>query len=140
MKEKESPSKGQGEPGHQDKPDRLLPGWVVEFAQQLRDEAERRRVLTPHDPLVTALPEIARQLEERAQAHSLESLTVGEASRESGYSQDRLYRLLRTGQIEDVGTGSSRRIRRADLPRKGSNSGAKGGLKDEVGEFMRGLE
>lgn len=140
MKEKESPSKRQGEPERQHDPDRLLPRWVVEFAQQLRDEAERRRVLTPHDALVSALPEIARQLEEHAQAHSLESLTVAEAAKESGYSPDQLYRLLKTGRIEDVGTGSSRRIRRADLPRKGSNSGAKGGLKDEVGEFMRRLE
>ena len=140
MKKKESPSKRQGEPERQHDPDRLLPRWVVEFAAELRAEAERRKSLWPGDPLVTALPEIARQIEEHAQAHSLESLTVAEAAKESGYSPDRLYRLLKTGRIEDVGTGSSRRIRRADLPRKGSNSGAKGGLKDEVDEFIRGLE
>ncbi len=136
MKEKESPSKRQGEPERQHDPDRLLPRWVVEFAQQLRDEVERRRVLTPHDALVSALPEIARQLEDRARAYALQSLSVSQASEETGFTQDHLYRLIKTGQIEDVGTGSSRRIRRADLPRKGT----KGGLKDEVGEFMRGLE
>ncbi len=140
MKEKESPSKRQGEPERQHDPDRLLPRWVVEFANELRDEAERRKSLWPDDPLVSALPEIARQLEDRARAYALQSLSVSQASEESGFSEDHLYRMIKSNRIEDVGTGSSRRIRRADLPRKGSNSGATGGLKDEVGEFMRGLE
>ena len=126
MKEKESPSTH-------------LPAWVAKFAAELRDEAERRKSLWPGDPLASALPEIARQLEDRARAYALQSLSVSQASEETGFTQDHLYRLIKTGQIEDVGTGGSRRIRRADLPRKG-NSGATGGLKDEVGEFMRGLE
>ncbi len=140
MKEKESPSKRQGEPERQHDPDRLLPRWVVEFAQQLRDEAERRRVLTPHDALVSALPEIARQLEEHAQAHSLETISVAEAAAESGFSPDQLYRLIKSKRIEDVGTDGVRRIRRADLPRKPSNSAAPREAKDEVDEFIQGLE
>ena len=123
MKEKESPSTH-------------LPAWVAKFAAELRDEAERRKSLWPGDPLASALPEIARQLEDRARAYALQSLSVSEASEESGFTEDHLYRLIKNEKIEDVGTGGSRRIRRADLPRKGT----KGGLKDEVGEFMRGLE
>lgn len=127
MKEKESPSTH-------------LPAWVAKFTAELRDEAERRKSLWPGDPLASALPEIARQIEDRARAYALQSLSVSQASEETGFTQDHLYRLIKTGQIEDVGTGSSRRIRRADLPRKASTSGAKGGLKDEVDELIHSIE
>ena len=106
----------------------------------MRDEAERRKCLWPDDPLASALPEIARQIEDRARAHYLESISVAEAAAESGFSPDQLYRLIKSNRIEDVGTGSSRRIRRADLPRKPSNSAAPREAKDEVDEFIRKLE
>ena len=127
MKEKESPSTH-------------LPAWVLKFADELQAEAERRKSLWPGDPLASALPEIARQLEERARAHYLESISVAEAAAESGFSPDQLYRLIKSNRIEDVGTGGVRRIRRADLPRKPSNSAAPREAKDEVDEFMRRLE
>ncbi len=117
-----------------------LPAWVLKFAAELRDEAERRKSLWPGDPLASALPEIARRIEDQARAYALQSLSVSQASEETGFTQDHLYRLIKTGQIEDVGTGSSRRIRRADLPRKAPNSGAPREAEDEVDEFIRGLE
>jgi len=47
-----------------------------------------------------------------------ETLTLREAARESGYSQDHLARMVRTGAIPNAGRSRSPRIRRANLPRK----------------------
>ncbi len=119
MKENDSRPSERGEREHQHTPDRTLPGWVVEFSQELRDEAERRRELTPQDPVVCALSQIAVRLEAAAREHHLEELSVEQAARESGYTQDHLYRLLKKqGAIQSAGSGRQKRIRRCDLPRK----------------------
>ena len=45
-------------------------------------------------------------------------LTLDEASAESGLSRDHLGRLVRSGDLEDVGQHGAPRIRRGDLPKK----------------------
>ncbi len=118
-KNKHSRPSERGEREHQHKPDRLLPAWVSEFADGLRQEAERRRELTPQDPVVCALSQIAVRLEAAAREYCLEELTVQQAAAESGYTQDHLYRLLKKqGAIQSAGSGRQKRIRRCDLPRK----------------------
>ena len=47
-----------------------------------------------------------------------EGLTLVEAARECGYSADHLGRLVRAGDIENVGRAKAPRIRRRDLPKK----------------------
>lgn len=49
------------------------------------------------------------------------ALTLTEAARESGYSQDHLARLVREGTIPNAGRSRAPRIRRKDLPRKASS-------------------
>jgi len=47
-----------------------------------------------------------------------ESLTVTDASRECGYSERQLRRMLRRGTVHNIGRPNAPRIRRSDLPRK----------------------
>lgn len=49
------------------------------------------------------------------------ALTLREAARESGYSQDHLARLIREGTIPNAGRPRAPRIRRKDLPRKAAS-------------------
>lgn len=49
-----------------------------------------------------------------------DTLTLADAARESGYTADHLGRLVRRGEIENVGRPHAPRIRRSDLPRKAS--------------------
>lgn len=47
-----------------------------------------------------------------------ETLTLANASRESGYSADHLGLLIRQGKIPNAGRPNAPRLRRRDLPRK----------------------
>jgi hypothetical protein len=47
-----------------------------------------------------------------------EVLNLTSAATESGYSADPLGRLIRRGELENVGRANAPRIRRRDLPRK----------------------
>ena len=47
-------------------------------------------------------------------------LTLHEAARESGYTEQHLRRLIHTGALPFIGAGRNRRIRARDLPRKPS--------------------
>lgn len=60
----------------------------------------------------------ARELEEALADREEETLTMAEASMESGYSERRLRELLASGSIPNAGRRGVPRIRRADLPRK----------------------
>ncbi len=63
-------------------------------------------------------------IERRVREAQLESLSLEQASAESGYSVDHLGRLVREGILPNAGEPYAPRIRRCDLPRKpGFNAG-----------------
>ncbi len=57
-------------------------------------------------------------IEKRVQEAQLASLSLEQASAESGYSVDHLGRLVREGIVPNAGEPYAPRIRRCDLPRK----------------------
>ena len=64
----------------------------------------------------------AQELDQALQAHGEERLTLAEAARESGYSQDHLGALVRRGKLPNAGRRGVPLIRRSDLPIKPSTS------------------
>lgn len=66
-----------------------------------------------------AVEACAIQLETRLREYALESLTLEDAARESGYSYSALQKQLATGELPNAGTKGRPRLRRSDLPRKG---------------------
>ena len=66
----------------------------------------------------------AAELDEVLQALGAETLTLAEAARESGYSQDHLGSLIRGGKLPNAGRLHVPLIRRSDLPSKPSTSPA----------------
>src|SRR5437763_2620777 len=94
--------------------------FVEQFLSKLR---EREEVLREHGAAeaATTCQQVARELEQDFRRWWLAELTVSEASRESGYSTDRLRELVREGRLPDrrpEATAGEIRIRRADLPRR----------------------
>jgi hypothetical protein len=59
-----------------------------------------------------------RQLEAFEQERQLEALTLEQAVIESGYSYSALEKMVRAGQLQNVGIRGKPRVRRGDLPRK----------------------
>jgi hypothetical protein len=59
-------------------------------------------------------------------------LTIGEAAALSGYSQDHLRKLLRTGRVKNSGRKGKPLIRAADLPRKPGTLRAKASVSTVV--------
>ena len=70
-----------------------------------------------------AVERCAGQLEERVTDWWTEALPLKAGAEESGYSYDRLQRLVARGEIENVGKPGEPLVRRCDLPRKGERSG-----------------
>jgi hypothetical protein len=66
------------------------------------------------------LHEVLSDFDAVIRGHGEESLTLVEASRQSGYSADYLGSLVRQGRIPNAGRQSAPRIRRRDLPLKAS--------------------
>ena len=60
----------------------------------------------------------ADELEAAVAADRLDTLTLKQASKESGYSYSRLHQLVSEGRIPNAGRRNAPRIRRHDLPRK----------------------
>lgn len=94
----------------------LLTGLAVEW----RSEAEilRRRAATG---LADLLDSVAEDLDARVREWETQELSISEAAEESGYSEDHLRELVRTGRLPDTREPASQGrivIRRADLPRK----------------------
>lgn len=87
------------------------------LAASWRSEAElfRRRRM---EDLAHMVESYAHELEEALEGIEYETLTLGEAAEESGYSKDHLARLAREGKIPNVGRPGAPRILRADLPAK----------------------
>ena len=64
----------------------------------------------------------AAELDEAQRALGAETLTLAEAARESGYSQDHLGSLIRRGKLPNAGRLHAPLIRRSDLPIKSSTA------------------
>ena len=64
----------------------------------------------------------ATELEQALRVPGAETLSLVQAARESGYSQDYLGDLVRKGQIPNAGRRNAPRIRRTDLPSKASTA------------------
>ena len=94
-----------------------LEAFVEKFAARLRSEAERLQHYHAAE-LGGALAQVADDLEAAYRRWALEELTVSDAARESGYSEERLRELVRSGRIPRANGGGTIRVRRRDLPRK----------------------
>ncbi len=89
--------------------------------KDIRAEAERQREAFGNEPAARTLEWAADQVESAVQRDGSEVLTLAEASVRSGYSEEHLARMVRTGRIPDLRPEGSRariRIRVADLPIK----------------------
>jgi hypothetical protein len=64
------------------------------------------------------LESCAAELEAWKHQRALEALTLDEAERESGYTYSALEKMVRRGELENVGAKGRPRVRRGDLPRK----------------------
>ena len=65
------------------------------------------------------LKRMIRELETAIAAGRSETLTLSQASVESGFSVEHLARQIRTGRLENAGRKGAPRVRRGDLPLKG---------------------
>lgn len=79
-----------------------------------------------------ALGWCAEQLELALNTQDDVLLTIGEAAALSGYSQDHLRKLLRTGRVKNSGRKGKPLIRAADLPRKPGTLRAKASVSTVV--------
>lgn len=110
-------------------------GRLRSLSAEWRSEASvlRRRGAGPQaDALESAAAELERRLDEWEE----ESLTIADAAEESGYSEDHLRELVRTGRLPDhrpPGSEGRILIRRRDLPRKPPERRA---LHDPVSEML----
>ncbi len=117
-----------------------LPSWVRVYAQGLRINAENRAELWPQDPLVSTLLSVADEIEERALAHALEALTLGDAAEESGYSYSAIQKMVASGELSNLGDKGNPRVRRGDLPRKAIAPPSQSGEPDLVGMILNAGE
>lgn len=77
-------------------------------------------------PVAEAFEEAAAELDAALKERAIETLTLRQAARESGYSEGWLGRMVKAGKIRNVGRRHAPRILRADLPRKiASESGTR---------------
>ena len=74
-----------------------------------------------------ALESCVADVEDWAQAHALETLTLAEAARECGFSYSALQKQVGQGKLPNAGTKHRPRVRRGDLPRKGACAAAPSG-------------
>lgn len=98
---------------------------LKELAARWREEAQHLRNLEAHGQ-AAALEQAASELEAAIAQWELEPLTISQAAAESGYSEEHLRRLARTGELSverNCGHKSRIRIRRGDLPTKPCGDG-----------------
>lgn len=93
--------------------------FVRQFAAQLRSRADLLRTFGASEASSTC-SHIAEELESSFRSWWLEELTITEAGRESGYSEERLRELVREAKLPAAIGGSHGRqlVRRCDLPRR----------------------
>ena len=92
---------------------------MMSLASEWRSEAEQFRIRGQKDG-ATLIDSMADDLEQAVEACWDEALTLREAAAESGYSEEHLGRLVRSGTIPNAGRKGAPRIRRRDVPRKAS--------------------
>jgi hypothetical protein len=104
--------------------------WYVRLAEQWREHA---RTLDRYGALdqANALRACAAELVEAGDGWGLETLTLKEATEESGLSYSGLEKMVRDGRLENLGTKGSPRVRRGDLPRKESRPSTRQVLSSE---------
>lgn len=84
---------------------------------------ERREALAKYGALVDGarlLSECINDVEALFSGDTEEELSLTQAAQYSGYSEDHIGRLIRSGALPNVGRKHRPRVRRADLPRKPS--------------------
>lgn len=99
--------------------DTLASRWREEAALLKRRHAEQA---------ARVLLDCADELEAEIRDAADEPLDIATASKESGYSADRLRHLLADHQIPNAGRSGAPRIRRRDLPRKAAGARQAGGF------------
>jgi len=92
-----------------------------EFVTKWADEAHAMRNRGALVNGAALLEEVLRDFEAATSDFQAETLSLGNAARESGYSVDYLGRLVREGRIPNAGRPNAPKIRRSDLPRKASS-------------------
>ena len=95
-----------------------------ELAHEWQAEAARLRTRYGLEEMAKLCEAHAGELSEALRDAAEEALTLGQASAESGYSKRRLRELVAEGSVANAGRKGAPRIRRADLPRKSSKTGA----------------
>lgn len=81
-----------------------------------REEAARLRARYGDDRLAQLCETHAAELETAIIGSATDLLNLQQAARASGYSADRLSRLVREGKIPNFGRKHAPRVRRGDLP------------------------
>jgi hypothetical protein len=95
-------------------------GFIAAFAGRLRDRAQQLELYGASEA-AGACAAVADDLEHEFQTWWSEELSIAAASRESGYSADRLRAQVRAGKLparREGSPGGEICIRRADLPRR----------------------
>jgi hypothetical protein len=88
------------------------------YPSELRMRAASLRLWAADEGAAKVYDQVADELEEILRRQADHALTLAEASRETGYSDEHLGRLVRTGKIANAGRKNAPRIRRGDLPHK----------------------
>ncbi len=117
-----------------------MPSSLASLLSQWRDEAATlRRRGAPQQ--AEALDSCAEELEAALREHSLQALTLNEASQESGYSYSTLQKKVASGELPNVGSKNCPRVRRGDLPRKAGRlpRGPRDGEPDLAGKVLTGV-
>lgn len=95
-------------------------GDLLRFlANRYRNDSELFLHYGQHGP-AAVLERVAKDLESEREVYESEPLTLEEAVQESGYSYSTLQRKVANGEIPNVGGKRAPRIRRGDLPFKGT--------------------
>ena len=85
----------------------------------------------------TLCRQCAVELREAIRAEGNSSLTLSEAARESGYSEDHLRHKVAEGEIPNAGRKGAPRIRKCDLPRKPGRKETGVGPEAAASEILR---
>jgi hypothetical protein len=87
-----------------------------------RERAVRLRTWASDERSAHVLDLVALELENAMARDGEAPLTLSQAALVSGYTTDHLRRLIRTGQLPNVGRRNAPRVRRGTLPLKAGHS------------------
>lgn len=107
------------------------------LADRYRDQAATFERYGQTEP-AALLSTVAKDLLQERETWESAELTLEQAAEESGYSYSTLQRKVASGEISNAGEKHAPRIRRGDLPRKGSRIDAEeeqedGGEQEDAG-------